>query len=206
MTCSAVRSREPPDRAREETPNVVDSAGKPNPHTFPFESIVLNLKPPLGHPEGSLGVTSLTIDGSDLDSALQYGPTSGLPKFRALLEEFQSKIHNRPQDPSNWTVTTGGGSQDMMVKVSSHLKSPRYLPNLHSVDIHGSAEPRRPDSRRDARLRRSHSSIERSQSKDDRSAGALSDVIVQLIASRGFCGRIWTLCYPPRGAAVHLAS
>lgn len=73
-------------------------AGKPNPATFPFESITLNLKPPLdgssaasatagtanghanGHSNGSApSGGSVTISGKELDEALQYGATAGLP-------------------------------------------------------------------------------------------------------------------------------
>lgn len=64
-------------------------AGKPNPSTFPFESITINLKPSLplpgqtnGHTNGSSASTeSVTIDGADLAEALQYGPTSGYPRL-----------------------------------------------------------------------------------------------------------------------------
>lgn len=63
-------------------------AGKPNAATFPFESITLNLKSPVpfqhasdngkanGHSEE---ITSIDISGPELDEALQYGATSGLP-------------------------------------------------------------------------------------------------------------------------------
>lgn len=64
-------------------------AGKPNPTTFPFESITINLKPSLtlpgetnGHTNGSSAeAESVTIDGADLAEALQYGPTSGFPRL-----------------------------------------------------------------------------------------------------------------------------
>ena len=93
------------------------SAGKPNPTTFPFESITLNLKPPLGQASTENSPpTSLTIEGADLDAALQYGPTPGLATFRAWLEDFQSAVHGRAKDGS-WTVNIGTGSQDLMAKV-----------------------------------------------------------------------------------------
>jgi tryptophan aminotransferase len=97
---------------------LIFSAGKPNPTTFPFESITLNLKPPLGEKvDGEQTTpTSITIEGPDLEVALQYGPTSGLIKFRAWLEDFQSTVHKREKN-GEWAVNVGTGSQDLMVKV-----------------------------------------------------------------------------------------
>jgi len=59
---------------------------------------------------------SLTIEGPDLEVALQYGPTSGLIKFRAWLENFQSTVHKREKN-GEWAVNVGTGSQDLMAKV-----------------------------------------------------------------------------------------
>lgn len=71
-------------------------AGKPNPSTFPFESITINLKPSLtlpgqsnGHTNGSSPAPeSVTIDGTDLAEALQYGPTSGYPRLVKVSPAF----------------------------------------------------------------------------------------------------------------------
>ena len=110
---------------RVDTEAALYSAGKPNSTAFPFESITLNLKSPLGPKSAEKNgpkslPSSITIDGPDLDAALQYGPTPGLSFFRTWLEEFQTVVHNRPkkQGEVEWTVTLGGGSQDMMYKVS----------------------------------------------------------------------------------------
>lgn len=105
----------------EKTAKVSFLAGKPNPSTFPFEKVTLHLKPPLenapevaldnglpaangnGHAiksDGAGGVT-LEIKGADLDEALQYGPTAGLPRLVTFLTEFASVVHNRPVPGAN---------------------------------------------------------------------------------------------------------
>lgn len=95
----------------EKTAKVSFLAGKPNPSTFPFEKVTLHLKPPLenapevaidGHVNGDAirsdgaGGVTLEIQGEDLDEALQYGPTAGLPRLVTFLTEFASVVHNRP--------------------------------------------------------------------------------------------------------------
>jgi len=58
-------------------------AGKPNPSTFPFEAITLTIKPGLDSSASTNGATKepeqITISGKELDEALQYGATAGLP-------------------------------------------------------------------------------------------------------------------------------
>ena len=90
------------------------SGGLPNPDSFPFAAITLHLKPPL---DGSApGQTSdVTIDGQDLDDALQYGPSPGMNSLRKWLGGFQEAVHKRSQ--SDFQVSVGSGSQDLMVKV-----------------------------------------------------------------------------------------
>lgn len=102
-----------------EKPGVVSFlAGKPNPATFPFESVTLHLKPPLGIDAGDAayvkslegqkdqeglaisvddkGQIVLEIEGRDLQEALQYGPTAGIPRLVTFLTEFISTVHERP--------------------------------------------------------------------------------------------------------------
>ncbi|RSH83598.1 uncharacterized protein EHS24_007286 [Apiotrichum porosum] len=102
-----------------ETPDVVSFlAGKPNPATFPFGSITLNLKPSIsGRP-----AESITLDGADLDHALQYGPSAGLTSLRNWLTALQERVHKRT--PGNWTVSLGSGSQDLMTKCFSAVLNP----------------------------------------------------------------------------------
>jgi tryptophan aminotransferase len=101
------------------------SAGKPNPTTFPFTSITLQLKSPLasrlpgsdgaGDGYGAASQT-VTIEGPDLDDALQYGPSPGMTALRSWLADMQSTVHEREQD-GTWGVSMGTGSQDLMYKV-----------------------------------------------------------------------------------------
>lgn len=85
-------------------------AGKPNADTFPFESITLKLKAPSSE--------TLSIDGDDLDEALQYGMTAGLPRLVQWLEAFQSEVQGRGKgSDEGWRVTIGVGSQDLISKV-----------------------------------------------------------------------------------------
>lgn len=99
-------------------------AGKPNKSTFPLEEITLKLKQGA---EGSReGETTLTISGPELDTALQYGMTPGMPAFVKWLTDYQSKMHHRKivkagdavesgQNP--WSIHVGQGSQDLLTKV-----------------------------------------------------------------------------------------
>ncbi|KAJ7701228.1 pyridoxal phosphate-dependent transferase [Mycena rosella] len=98
-------------------------AGRPNPSTFPFESITMKLKPALaGMPTPSRDddPLNLTLDGDILSEALQYGGTAGLARFIEWLEEFQTHVHKRVRDDT-WSVTVGSGSQDLMFKACEAL-------------------------------------------------------------------------------------
>lgn len=113
-----------------EKPGVVSFlAGKPNPATFPFESVTLHLKPPLGVEAGDVayaeglrgmkdqegrvvevdgkGQVVLELEGKDMQEALQYGPTAGIPRLVTFLTEFISTVHERPI-PRAATATTNG--------------------------------------------------------------------------------------------------
>lgn len=105
-------------------------AGKPDPATFPFEALTMRLKtlPPVatststkqsnGHVNGAENeVEEITIDGKELEAALQYGATAGLPGLVKWLEEFQTFAHGRKQEDGNWKTMVGSGSQDLLYKV-----------------------------------------------------------------------------------------
>lgn len=62
--------------------------------------------------------TNITIDGQDLNDALQYGPSGGTLTLRDWLEGLQEHVHGRKREGGGWTVTLGSGSQDLMTKVS----------------------------------------------------------------------------------------
>lgn len=105
-------------------------AGKPNPATFPFESLSLNLKP-----EAEAGPTQLRIQGEDLVTALQYGSTAGIPKLVQWITQLQICMHVREAvapgskldgvaGRTPWRVTTGNGSQDLLNKTFDALLNP----------------------------------------------------------------------------------
>lgn len=123
-------------------------SGKPNSETFPFQRISLELKPSI-HPEGQ--TETVSIEGSDLDIALQYSATSGLPKLVDWIIKFQSRVHARKQvDEGNkpgevWRCSFGNGSQDLLTKTfealvdagdSVVLESPAYSGILPSLVAH----------------------------------------------------------------------
>ena len=94
-----------------ETPDTVSFlAGRPNSSTFPIGNIRFDLDEPNG------GQSTLELAGTDLQKALQYGPTCGFPCLRELLVEFQSQIHKRAK--TGWGVMLGNGCQDLIYKVS----------------------------------------------------------------------------------------
>ncbi|KAJ1022702.1 hypothetical protein NDA18_005040 [Ustilago nuda] len=123
-------------------------SGKPNSDTFPFQKITLELKPEVAE---AGKVETVTIEGSDLDIALQYSATSGLPKFVDWIENFQSKVHKRPRVKEGkragevWRCSFGNGSQDLLTKAfealvnegdSVLLESPAYSGILPSLVSH----------------------------------------------------------------------
>ncbi|KLT46525.1 putative aromatic amino acid transaminase [Cutaneotrichosporon oleaginosum] len=93
-------------------------AGRPNPTTFPFDSITLHMKPPLGGGEKR----DVELDGELLDAAMQYGPSAGLPQIRKWLSDLQTHVHGRA--PGNWAVSMGSGSQDLMSKAFHAVLNP----------------------------------------------------------------------------------
>lgn len=105
-------------------------AGKPNPSTFPLASLSLSLKAGAEGASSDPSIpTTLTVQGADLDAALQYGATAGLPRLNAWLTQFMSRIHGREivtqggekdgkDGLSSWRITLGIGSQDLLTKVS----------------------------------------------------------------------------------------
>ncbi|WVQ81374.1 hypothetical protein IAT38_003498 [Cryptococcus sp. DSM 104549] len=124
-----------------EGPGIVSFlAGRPNPSTFPFDSITLNLKPPLGVPESANSLPeSVVIDGEDLNASLQYGPSPGLHKFTNLLADVQSHVHGRKRD-GTWAISCGSGSQDLMYKGFTALLNPGD-PVLLETPIYSGALP-----------------------------------------------------------------
>ncbi|CAO1626947.1 unnamed protein product [Sympodiomycopsis kandeliae] len=105
----------------EEIPGMLSLlAGKPNPETFPFESITVNLKP---NPETQKS-EEIKIQGDDLYLALQYGATAGLPRLTKWLSNMQSNVHKRAVDNKIWQISLGVGSQDSLNKSFEALINP----------------------------------------------------------------------------------
>jgi len=67
--------------------------------------------------------TTITIDGTRIDEALQYGHTSGHPDLVKVLTEMQTEFHGRPKNPS-WSLAIGAGSQDLLYKAFNALTDP----------------------------------------------------------------------------------
>ena len=66
---------------------------------------------------------TLTVSGTDLEDALQYGATSGLPRLVNWLEVYQGGEHGRPKgegEAGDWRISIGSGSQDL-VRIHSPL-------------------------------------------------------------------------------------
>lgn len=77
----------------------------PNEVTFPFQAINIVMK------DGS----SLSIQGQQLHSALQYIPTQGYPPLLKKLKEFTLLVHNPPKWQDRELIMTNG-SQDGISK------------------------------------------------------------------------------------------
>ncbi|CAG8574289.1 2080_t:CDS:2, partial [Ambispora gerdemannii] len=87
-------------------------AGNPNPETFPFSSFKICLK------NGEV----LDIEDKEMDEALQYGPTAGLPALIVWLREFQLAMHSPPYH--DFAINIGTGSQDLLTKAFEMLIDP----------------------------------------------------------------------------------
>ncbi|EFA84232.1 hypothetical protein PPL_03309 [Heterostelium album PN500] len=129
--------------------------GLPNPKTFPFKSFKFELK------DG----TSIDIEGSNLETALQYTPTYGIPSFIKCLKDLQKRIHNLPESNTSgqeWEIEITTGSQEALALAietlleegdSVILESPTYSGtlsilnplNLHLVGIDIDGNGMKPD-------------------------------------------------------------
>ncbi|KAH1006714.1 hypothetical protein HUJ05_007422 [Dendroctonus ponderosae] len=79
--------------------------GMPNEVTFPFQAINILMK------DGS----TLSLQGQQLNSALQYIPTQGYPPLLKKLKDFTQQIHNPPNWQDRDLIMTNG-SQDGISK------------------------------------------------------------------------------------------
>lgn len=98
----------------------------PNPHTFPIEGVTLQVK----------GISPLELSASEIETALQYSPTPGLPDLCKFLFDLQQREHKPPREVVT-TVCTGSqeglsrafsmllGSEDTLL-----LENPTYSGSL----------------------------------------------------------------------------
>jgi len=115
----------------EKVPGMISMlAGKPNPSLFPITSIAITVRSPV---DGGMSEKVLEIKGLELDEALQYGPTSGLPRVKQWLKGLQVAAHNRKEGP-DWDLAIGSGSQDLLYKVCD---CPYSQPSPTSQSISG---------------------------------------------------------------------
>ena len=89
----------------------LSTQGFPNAHTFPFKKITIDTKDD----------KQFILEGSKLQSALQYLPTPGLPSLVKWLQELQEQIHG-PHIKTDLVVTSG--SQDGLCKAIEMLMEP----------------------------------------------------------------------------------
>ena len=97
----------------EKTPGLISMlAGKPNSSTFPFTSIQLTAR----SPTDLMKEETLTIGPKQLETALQYGPTAGIPSLLDWIWGLQEFAHGRKRN-EGWRSSVGAGSQDVIYKV-----------------------------------------------------------------------------------------
>jgi len=83
------------------------SGGFPNPEMFPFKKLTLEVA----------GGRDITLQGKQLQSALQYLPTPGHPGLLKQLRQLQEEVHTPHQGVwSNTELVVTSGSQDGLCK------------------------------------------------------------------------------------------
>ncbi|EFI27171.1 kynurenine/alpha-aminoadipate aminotransferase [Coprinopsis cinerea okayama7 len=93
-------------------------AGKPHPSTFPFEHITLGFRTP-----NTQKITNMTLQEDELETALQYGMTAGIPELVGWVEGMMRTVHSRGEN-EGWRVSMGAGSQDLLYKAFNALLNP----------------------------------------------------------------------------------
>ncbi|PPR02666.1 hypothetical protein CVT24_002149 [Panaeolus cyanescens] len=104
----------------ESTPGLISLlAGKPNPDTFPFTSFRIESRS-----ADASKPSTLTLEGSELHEALQYGATAGLKPLVEWMTGLQEFSHGRDRTQGDWRVTMGSGSQDVVYKGAMCILNP----------------------------------------------------------------------------------
>lgn len=101
--------------------------GLPNPSMFPFRKIQFDVSLPY-----SIDTMSLVLEGNELEEALQYSPTPGLPRLVWQLRDIQNREHHinnlLASDDENtnalFDVSITIGSQDGLTKAFEMLLHP----------------------------------------------------------------------------------
>lgn len=100
----------------EKTPGLISMrAGNPNSSTFPFTSIQLTARSPTDPTKEEV----LTLGPKELETALQYGPTGGIPSLLEWVWGLQELSHGRKRN-EGWRPSVGAGSQDVIYKVRGY--------------------------------------------------------------------------------------
>ena len=135
---SAVREIQPLLRV----PGMISlAAGTPSAKAFPFLDISFQIptNPIIKHtcssndcsePESAYSITpnitELSLTQSELNMALQYSPTSGVPPFVELLKTWHFKEHSPPYasealDVQNFDLIVSTGSQDLLTRFMTEV-------------------------------------------------------------------------------------
>lgn len=105
----------------EDTPNLLSLlAGKPNASTFPIMSFSVDVRSP--DPSAPI-IETLKIEGSTLNTALQYGQSRGDAELIKIFFELQEELHGRKKDDS-WRISIGAGGMDILYKAVLNLTDP----------------------------------------------------------------------------------
>jgi len=122
---SDMAKRRPNDPIRhliaiDQTPGILSLlAGKPNPSTFPVTSLQFTAR----DPQDTSGSVQIELTPLELETALQYTPTAGIPALRNWLVGLQERVHRRKYD-STWAMCVGAGAQDLIYKAITATLNP----------------------------------------------------------------------------------
>ena len=97
----------------------------PNPSTFPFKSLSFDVPSRSSVLNSDLSSTSdheldtLSLSPSELDQALQYSASKGIPSLHCWLRSFHDSVHRVPY--SEWDLCISTGSQDLITRTMDSI-------------------------------------------------------------------------------------
>eukprot|EP01084_Bolivina_argentea_P316170 547972_1 len=118
---SNVAKKRQPSPIRELAPlirekNMISLAGgMPNPSTFPFHSFsfqVPSKQSIINNTNNEL--ETLSFNEKELDMALQYAPSKGIPILHEWIQTFHNNVHKIPY--TDWDLCISTGSQDLITR------------------------------------------------------------------------------------------